>query len=179
MTSLSVSFQGIEVAKNLELTPGRIRTAVKRTIRQYVNEAHKELGAKIPKQANITVRGFKKVRAKKSKPARRKIRGTVWMGRNPVTAKRAGKPRGFDGYAKAGKYLFNNAFVVTFKSGYSGVFKRTGKGRLAIKEQTIALPQAERQVASVFNRKQANLASKLQTNIQQAIEKANRAAVRR
>jgi len=138
-----------KVATWFKLMPKQIDRASRLSINQVTNELHKRLGGEIPKEAGVTVVGYRRVRAKKSlaKAGRRKIkRGVTWMGTMEIPAKYAGRMRSEGSDAWAGKYFFQNAFIATMKSGYKGIFYRLPGGKL--KQATIKLPKSDYQAAT-------------------------------
>ena len=177
--SVSVKFSSGDTQRWLNVTPANVRTAARQTIRQIVNEAHKELASDIPKRAGISITGFRRIRAKKNRPKGRGriIRGSVWMGRNEVEARRAGKPKQFDGYVKAGKYLFDKSFVMrvrnrgkdTNKSSEVFLVYRRIAGELV--KQNISLPDAPAQARGVFAAKRGKLESVMTKKIQIQLDK--------
>lgn len=68
--------------------------------------------------------------------------GSVWIGTQPVKASYVGKVRQLKKGARSGAHFFERAFVASMKSGHAGIFKRLGKSRLPIREQSIKLNQA-------------------------------------
>jgi hypothetical protein len=65
--------------------------------------------------------------------------GLVWLGYNPLKAAYCGRLTQDARGAFAGQFYFAGAFVATMKSGHKGVYKRAGKSRLPIVEQTVTV----------------------------------------
>ena len=135
-----------KVATWFKLMPKQIDRASRLSINQVTNELHKRLGGEIPKVAGTTIVGYRRVRAKKklARSGRQKVkRGVTWMGTMEIPAKYAGRMRSEGSDAWAGKYFFQNAFIATMKSGYTGVFYRLPGNKL--KQAMIQLPKSDHQ----------------------------------
>ena len=157
-------------AKFFNAKPAQIKRATRRTVRTITNDLHKELGGTIPREADISVLGYRKVRVKKKTPKGRgkSSTGSVWVGQNQVQArfakgrKRNDKARGG---AWAGKYFFKNAFVLKAKSGFESIFQRTGKGKLPVKQAYINLPKAQEFTRKAADRAKNRLVPLLEKNL--------------
>ncbi|APR98965.1 phage tail protein [Wolbachia endosymbiont of Folsomia candida] len=67
-----------------------------------------------------------------------------------VSASSLGSMRQTKMGAKAGKYMFDNAFIATMPEGHRGVFKREGRTALPIKEVKLPLePEASRIISEL------------------------------
>ncbi len=92
-------------------------------------------------------------------------KAAVWVGYNPIKAAYVGalrqKPKG----ARAGKHFFEGGFLATMRSGHRGVYRRVGKSRLPIEEQTVPLASAERHVNEVARRIPQRLADVLEQEL--------------
>lgn len=138
-----------EVKRWFALKPQQIARASRLTINQVISESHKKLGGNIPREAGTSVVGYRRVRAKKTlAKARRKVMvGVAWMGTLQIPAKYAGRAKNTKGGVIVGRHFFENAFVATMKSGYTGVFRRVSGSR-DIEQVMIDLPKARSQVES-------------------------------
>lgn len=80
--------------------------------------------------------------------AQRRSKGDLWFFTallNRILARDLGKPRELKrGGARAGRHLFEGAFVATMKSGKTLVMKRRAKPRLPIDERGVPLTGAKR-----------------------------------
>ena len=143
MVAVNIKLQGQEkVQRFLKSAPKAVRRASLFTVRRLVSELKKELGSSIPKAAQTSIAGYKKARARGTKPKARsrRIKGQVWMGTYKIPAIYAGVPRQFKNRVKVRSHVFENAFIATAKNGHKYIAIRTGKRTL--KEAMIDLPKA-------------------------------------
>ena len=174
MSNLSIKIDGTDAIKNeFGLRPAQIRSASRLTVNQVARELQQELGRSIPKQHGTSITGFKRVRAKrtlaKARNSRKRIQGITWIGRNAIAAAYAGKPRNVKGGARAGRYFFENAFVVTMKSKHTGIFKRI-KGSNKIEEQTVDLTNAQAQVVHAAKNARGRIRHILQNQLKKKVK---------
>lgn len=135
----------VEKSDRQFINPKQVKRASRLAVNQITSEIHKELGGEIPREHGTSIVGYRRVRSKKklAKARGKGLRGVVWQGTLRIQAKYAGKPRKVKGGVKAGKHFFPNAFIMTFKSGYSGIFKRKD-GKFV--EEHIKIDKAKRMV---------------------------------
>lgn len=69
------------------------------------------------------------------------LRGHVWVGLNPLDAKHSGSLSQAKFGARAGKHLFNGAFVARLGSAPQNIYKRKGAGRFPLIKQTIDIEE--------------------------------------
>ena len=174
---MRIRIEGQEaIAREFKARPAQVRRATRRTVRQLVNEGHKELGGAIPRSAGTPVGGFRRVRAKKTTPKgrQRSSRGEIWMGTNKIAARYAGKMRNDAGAggAWAGKYFFENSFVATMKNGYESIFERVAGGKL--KQRYVHLPDARGDAQRAADKIELRLRKILRANLAQEIAKAKK-----
>ena len=163
-----IRLEGKEQVKAwLKLKPVQINRASRITINQVTRELHKQLGGEIPKVGGTSVVGYRRVRAKKklAKAGRTRIkRGITWMGTLDIPAKYAGRPRKTKDGVKVGRHFFTNAFVVTMKNGYTGVFYRLPGNKL--EQAMIELPQSDAQAKSAATWANQRASSVLRSRLQ-------------
>jgi len=119
------------------LSPKKIELATRRAAVRTRDWLMTNLRRELAAGANIPQRALK-TRFRKGKNEPGSSRATMWIGLNPVAARRIGKgistPRG----VQVGRHAFDRAFITTMrKSGYSGIFVRHGRKRLPIVEVTL------------------------------------------
>lgn len=113
---------------------------VSRAMANYVaRELDESLGGIVPRAAGTTVTGFRRVRSfhSNTKVRRNRHYSTVWLGGNRIAARYGGRMREITGGAYAGKHFFANAFIHSFKSGYTSLFTRVN-GKMV--EESIKVP---------------------------------------
>ncbi|MEG9862938.1 MAG: phage tail protein [Flavobacteriales bacterium] len=139
--------------------PGQLAKALQRAVRKTHKWLQRQIITGIAKEILV---GQKHVKPRiYSDFDNKTLTGKVWVGLNPISARRAGEPRQTSLGAKAGKYFFPGAFVVRIKNGPANVFKRVGRERLPIKREMIdidvpgrlVLHRLENQVKQYFNRR--------------------------
>ena len=134
-----------ELAKWFKLKPTQIARASRLTVNKTTTMLHKKLAGDIPRKHGTSIVGYRKVRAKKTlskvKKRTKNVRGITWLGANDIDARYAGKMRTVQGGVRAGRHFFENAFIATMKSGYTGIFERI-QGGSKIKKVMIPLTDA-------------------------------------
>ena len=76
------------------------------------------------------------------------LTGRIWIGLNPLSARRAGEPRQARFGARAGKHRFEKAFVASMKNGPAHIWKRSSDARLPIEKQLIDIEEPGMEVIS-------------------------------
>ncbi|TAN49045.1 MAG: hypothetical protein EPN21_13245 [Methylococcaceae bacterium] len=142
MIRLQVSLDGLdEAVSEFAALPRQIERASKRTIRKVTAFATSQLARQVALTTQIPL----SVLIHKGKGRRISSRiapdgsGAVWLGYNPVKSGYIGQLQQDEGGAWARQFYFEKGFVARMRSGHQGVFKRFGKARLPIDEQTVAM----------------------------------------
>ena len=163
-----------KIAAKLKATPAQVRKASRSTVRQVVNELHRELGGIIPSHAGTPIGSFRKHRARKTTPKgrQRSSRGSVWLGTNKIAAAYVGRLREDPdaGGAWAGQYFFENGFIRKMRSGHVGIFTRVAGSR-KIKQEDVELPDARNDAELAANRAQLRLRRILRQRLQIELDK--------
>ncbi len=120
----------------LAALPKTIFRAQRSAVSGTTTWAKKELQTRMATRTKIPKKAFSAIRVKAK---RNNETGTVWIGLDPIKARYAGRVRADigGGGALAGEYYFERGFVAKMKSGSESVFKRKGRARLPIVEQTV------------------------------------------
>jgi hypothetical protein len=127
------------------LTQRNIVNAQRSAVRRTVTVSKSALQEKLQAKYNLPMRVFKQHRVKsflQLVPGTRLEHGQVWLGFNAIKAAYAGRLANFGRGAFAGDYYFEGGFVATMSSGHKGIFKRVGRHRRPIAEQTVTLQDA-------------------------------------
>lgn len=160
MTTLNIKLENVnDVIADFNAKPGQVERAGKRAINKTLDRIQSAGFRELSKAHDIPAkalrpRGRYRGRVVKRRP-KRGASGYVWFGRNPVKTGYIGSLRQAPDYggAFARKYFFQGGFLVALKSGHTGIFKRKGKSRLPIFEETVALAQAETVIKKIANDK--------------------------
>jgi hypothetical protein len=124
------------VQQTLDALPQTIFRAQRSAIGTTTTWAKKTMQTRLIAKTGIAARVFRNFRVKSR---RDRDTGIVWIGFNPVKASYVGKLKQDNGGAWAGQYYFKGGFVTTLRSGHTGIFKKSGRSRLPIAEQTVVL----------------------------------------
>ena len=117
----------------------KLRKAMERAVRKTQKFLSRKLAAAIAKETLIPQKSFK-FRVFTNLNTDDMI-GHIWIGLNPLSASRAGKPKQMAFGARAGKHRFDGAFVAAINGGKQHIWKRSGKFRLPIEKQTIDIEE--------------------------------------
>lgn len=134
--STHVTLDTTEAQRVIDALPSLIFRAQRSAIGTTTTWAKKQLQQQMAINTGIPPYVFRRVRVVSK---RQKERGIVWMGLNEIKATYAGELQEEPGGASAGDYYFEGGFIASMRSGHIGIFKRTGKNRLKIIEQTVNL----------------------------------------
>lgn len=152
---------------SLKAKPAQIARASRQAINKVNTDIHKELSSSIPKTHGTNITGYRKIRTHKTpaKARRKRIQGTTWWGGNSIAAIYArNKAKQVTGGVRVGAYFYENAFIATMKSGHVGVFQRV-HGSSKIKEATISLTEAPREVREVANKAKSRFHREFKTQL--------------
>lgn len=167
--TFKVSVEDAGLYSFVEQFPNALRNATRSAIGTTTTWAKKQADKRLPAENKTPDKTFKKFRDKKffndGYKSGKSARGKIWIGYNKVRAKKSpdnsflGKlNEELDG-ASAGDYLFPKAFIVTFKNGHAGIYKRlnvkTRNDRWKLEEQSASmvrtLPTIEDMMPEVTN----------------------------
>jgi hypothetical protein len=139
----------------VEQFPNALRNATRSAIGTTSTWAKKQADKRLSAANKTPDKTFSEFRDKKffndGYKSGRSAYGKIWIGYNKVRAKRT-SDNSFLGRliqerdgAWAGDYYFPKAFIATFKSGHTAIFKRlserTGTGRFKLEEQSANMAQ--------------------------------------
>jgi len=139
-------FRGYQ--KFLKSLPAQVNRAQRRSIIKTLKWGGSFVARTVAIQTGIPLKLLTKgggkrdgVRVRYSFPKLKEIKGTAWIGGSPIKAAYVGKlkQREDEAGARAGKYFFKGGFIARMKSGHTGIFKRVGKHRLPLREETVSL----------------------------------------
>jgi hypothetical protein len=146
-----------ETIRQLQRLNPRLRAAANRAVRKTVTWSYNSIinsgatAADLRKRPSALARGIRLPRGKRVHRRDLKVRSkgseaSVYTGYNPLKTHYIGKiPKWKKGQTpRVRSHKFPGAFVVKFKNGYDGIFKRSAGGKL--KEETLPLPQVEQVV---------------------------------
>lgn len=152
------------------LTPREVERVNRLVVNKMVRSVNTEVGGTIPRAARTGVTGFRRKRVFKTNArAKRKfVKGSVWIGANPIAAPYVGKMRNVAGGARAGSHFFAGGFLVKTKNGYETIFKKV-KGGLV--QQTVPVPNADKHAETALNRQRTGIQSMLHTEITKVLNK--------
>lgn len=151
-----VTLEGHEaVLADFVAKPGQIARASRRAVQKVTRSVGGVLARELAREHKLPLSIFgagagrgRRVRFSRGSSVTDPIKtgqaavGTIWIGHRPIKASHLGTPRQTRTGARAGKHLFERAFVATTASGHTTVFKRTGRSRLPIEEQTVSLDKS-------------------------------------
>lgn len=139
------------VAAEFTALPEEIDRASRRAVRKAVSWIETHVARGISQAHSVPLKSIKihRMRASVTQRGDDALHGFVWIGISPVKASYLGALRQQRAGARSGKHFFERAFVATMKSGHRGIYKRSGKARLPIDEQSLPLDQAEQVVDAV------------------------------
>lgn len=156
MADIRIRFDDSEAQEFLRTHgPRKVHNALRSAIRTTTTWAEKRLDQQLAAETAIPISVFRRFRVKKKilggsaasafGGGGQTEQGRIWSGYNPIKARFAGKMSQSEGGAFAGQYYFPGAFIATMRrsSGLTAIWRRKGKGRLPIVEQTVNIPQAE------------------------------------
>lgn len=132
--ALNVTLYDDGVRKILDALPQTIFQAQRSAIGRTTTWAKKELQNRMRTKTGLPAKAFRQFRVKAKHV---KETGTVWIGLEPIKARYAGKLKQDTGGAWAGQYYFAGGFVARMNSGTSSIYKRKGRKRFPIVEQTV------------------------------------------
>lgn len=132
--AVTVTLDKAEVQRVIDALPQTIFKAQRSAISTTTTWAKKELQSRMIGKTGMPAKVFRQFRVKSR---RDREKGVVWLGVKQVKAAYAGKMSQDVGGAFAGAYYFEGGFVAKMKSGHESIFKRLGKSRLPIAEQTV------------------------------------------
>lgn len=153
------------IFSHLQTISPKIRAAANRAVRKTVTYANREIIRRGSAAAGVQQAALRKgidfprgkrVYRRDLKAGKNSSQASVYAGYNPIKSHYVGKIRKWKKgqTPSVGKHRFPGAFVVTFKSGYQGIFKRdpnkltrTGKPKLV--EQTVNLDPVNEIVAQM------------------------------
>jgi hypothetical protein len=124
------------VSQILDALPKTIFRAQRSAVGSTTTWAKKQLQTRMAVKTHIPKKAYTAIRVKAK---RNKETGVVWIGLDPIKARYAGRVRPDIGGrgAWAGEYYFAGAFAATMPGGLTSVYKRQGRARFPIVEQTV------------------------------------------
>lgn len=129
------------VQRTLNATNAQVDRAALRAVNKTIVWARSQGGRRLAREHDLPLKSLRpRMRLFKASPG--DLRGTAWFGVRPIKAIYAGSPQRSGTGTKVRKHFFASGFVARMPSGHRGVFKRRGKSRLPIEEQTIPLRTA-------------------------------------
>ena len=168
----------------VEQFPNALRNATRSAIGTTTTWTKKQADKRLPVENKTPDKTFKKFRDKKffndGFKSGKSARGKVWIGYNKVRAKKSpdnsflGKLIEERDGSWAGDYYFPKAFIATFKSGHTGIYKRlkikTRNDRWKLEEQSAnmvrtlstiddMMPEVTNELMNRFNDKVADYIS--------------------
>lgn len=144
MTMLQADIQGIEPTLRELAAFGKAgEKAARRAVTKTLRWSGRQIASEVAKASNIPLRalvrggdGGRGKRVYTHLPGASSAGGSVWIGLNPIKSGYLGTPRRGRGGVRVGRLFFEGAFLARMKSGYFAAFKRRGKARLPIDDQT-------------------------------------------
>ncbi|APR98991.1 phage tail protein [Wolbachia endosymbiont of Folsomia candida] len=148
---LTISNDTNQTIKDINATEQQVRLAAVRALNKTAlwlkSQAAKEISEE--KQIKLTV-VRKRLRIIKARASTLEviIKANLYAAR----ASSLGSMRQTKMGTKAGKYMFDNAFIATMPEGHRGIFKRKGRAALPIQEVKLPLePEASKIVKELVN----------------------------
>lgn len=140
MLLLTVRHTGVDptVDQLLETDP-RAHRAANRAINKAIDWLSGHVAREIAKDNQVPVRVIRTRRTFMHYSSDGRLSGSLWFGLNSIKAAYAGPLRQQRKGARAGAHLFEGGFLATMKNGHRGIFKRAGKARFPIVEQSVIL----------------------------------------
>jgi len=160
----------VEKSDRKLISQKQVTRASRLAINDVTRKAHKELGGTVPKAHGTSITGYRRVRSKKTlaKARKRRLRGIVWQGTKDIQATYAGKARKVKGGVKAGRFFFPGAYIMRFKSGHVGIFKRVNG---VVTEEMIELDRAKQMVNEVGRKALRDLPKAFRTQYKKLVKK--------
>jgi len=171
-----------KVIRQLQRLNPRLRAAANRAVRKTVTWTYNSIiksgatAADLRKRPSALARGIRLPRGKRVHRRDLKVRSkdseaSVYTGYNPLKTHYIGKiPKWKKGQTpRVRSHKFPGAFVVKFKNGYEGIFKRSAGGKL--KEETLPLPKVEQVVRQLRPKTGMYLKGVLATELEKELMK--------
>lgn len=117
----------------------KLEKAMQRAVRKTHKWLLRQLTIAIAKETLISQKGI--TPRVFSNFDKKTLKGSVWVGLNPVSATKAGQPRQTKVGVSAGKYRFDGAFVAQFGSAPENVYRRKGRERMPVIKETIDIKE--------------------------------------
>lgn len=131
-----------EVLARFNALPRQIDAASVSAINRVASYARTHWARAVARRNRIPVSALRRRKRVASVRANRRVhRARIWIGYNPLSAAAFGTPRQTPHGARAGRQVFEGAFVQTIrrKSNYTGIFEREGKSRFPIEHKEVEL----------------------------------------
>ena len=140
MINIDLSAADQDLIKGFMLSKSSaLAKAMQRAVRKTHNWLGRQLASAIAKETLIPLKNIK-YRVMSSFDAN-DFTGLIWIGLNPVSARRAGEPKQARFGARAGKHRFDGAFVASVNGGSRHIWKRTSDTRLPIEKLQIDIEE--------------------------------------
>lgn len=117
-----------------------LKRALNRTLTSLRKSSVKDLKRELMLGAASTLNS--RVRKTQMRIKNGEVKADIWFGLNPVSASSLrGKGKQESWGASKQNYLFKDSFVAKMPNGHQSIFKRKGKARLKIEEQTVTIEE--------------------------------------
>ncbi|WP_273763585.1 phage tail protein [Aeromonas hydrophila] len=136
--------QLLQVTEDLGATSKQVVLSLKRALNRTLTSLRKSSVKDLKRELMLGAASNLRSRVKQTQMRikNNEVKADLWFGLNPVSASSLkGRAKQESWGASKQNYLFKDGFVGKMPNGHHSIFKRKGKARLKIEEQTVAIEE--------------------------------------